>query len=223
MKSTLTVAVLATLLSLNLATAQGKNPDAPAIDPRTGLPLDNPVKSELEKATEVMVVNIKAALKAFKEVNRPQEDKIALFDKLIGEIRGANNLVADDGELYIEIQNTVKLQLEKQKKWEAKSRDPETRAERREVYKKLAQKQAENAKRVANYLTILLDLQKELGDKVKDTEKDKIYYIDMIEAELVEKATEVLDKVAISMSDVISELDRLGPDMEKLFKPLEEK
>ena len=51
-----------------------------------------------------MVVNIKAALKAFKEVNRPQEDKIALFDKLIGEIRGANNLVADDGELYIEIQ-----------------------------------------------------------------------------------------------------------------------
>ncbi|SVC38134.1 uncharacterized protein METZ01_LOCUS290988, partial [marine metagenome] len=42
MRSTLTLLILAVLLSLNLATAQNNNPDAPAIDPRTGLPLNNP-------------------------------------------------------------------------------------------------------------------------------------------------------------------------------------
>ena len=213
MRSTLTLLtllILAVLLSLNLATAQNNNPDAPAIDPRTGLPLNNPIKSELEKATELMVTNIKAALKAFKEINKPQEDKRALFDKLIGDISAANGLVADDGDLYKEIQSTVSTLLVKQKKWEGKARDPDTKADRRAVYKRLSLTQAENAKKVANYLTILLELQKELGDKIFDIQKDKEFYIDMIEAEQVKKATEVLDSVAISMSDVIGELDRLG-------------
>ena len=180
---------------------------------------NDPVKSELEKATELMAANIATALKAFKDVNKPDEEKVKEFDRIIQQIQEANNLVADDGALYTEVKETVTRQLEKQKKWEAKARDPDTPADRREIYKKLAKDEAANAKKIANMLVILIDIQEELDQKIFDTNKDKEFYIDMIEAEQVKKAGEVLDKVALSMTDVIKELDKLGsPEMQGLYK-----
>ena len=204
MKKLLTITATCLIVGVGVASAQQHFEKAPEIDPRTGLPLENPIKSGLEKATEKLVANITAALAAFKEVNRPPQEKLAIFDKLIAEVRSANNLVAHDGELFVEIKKTVEMQLEKQKKWQAKSRDPETRASRRPIYRELALMEEENAKRIGNFQTLLQDLQKELDDKIKATGKDKEFYIDMIEAQQVKKATEVLDQVAVSMSEVIS-------------------
>ena len=186
----------------------------------------DPVKSELEKATEAMVANIATALKAFKDVDKPDTEKVQEFDRIINQIRDANALVAEDGDLYKEVRETVNRQLEKQKKWEGKARDPETPADRREVYKKLARDEAANAKKIANMLVILIDIQEELDQKIFDTAKDKEFYIDMIEAEQVKKASEVLDKVALSMNDVIKELDKLSsPEMQGLVdkKPVDNK
>ena len=185
----------------------------------------DPIKSELEKATELMTANIKTALKAFKDVNKPDAEKVKEFDQIIKQIRDANNLVAEDGDLYAEVKETVRRQLDKQKKWEGKARDPDTPAERREIYKKLAKDEAANAKKIANMLVILIDIQEELDQKIFDTNKDKEFYIDMIEAEQVKKAAEVLDKVALSMVAVIQELDKLGsPEMQGLYnKPVDKK
>ena len=75
-------------------------------------------------------------------------------------------------------------------------------------------------------LVILIDIQEELDQKIFDTAKDKEFYIDMIEAEQVKKASEVLDKVALSMNDVIKELDKLSsPEMQGLVdkKPVDNK
>ncbi len=172
----------------------------------------------------MMVANIQTALRAFREVNKPDADKVREFDNIIKQIRDANNLVAEDGDLYKQVKETTDRQLAKQRKWEGKARDPETAADRREVYKRLARDEAANAKTLANMLIILIEIQEELDQKIFDTNKDKEFYIDMIEAEQVKKAAECLDRVALSMAGVITELDKLGsPEMSRLFKPSVEK
>ncbi len=210
------------MLSGILISAQDNPSKGPSIKLESKLEIktgkEDPVKTELAKATEAMAANIATALKAFKDINKPDAEKVKEFDKIIKQIQDANNLVAEDGELYKEVKQTVQSQLEKQKKWEGKARDPETPADRREIYKKLAKDEAANAKKIANMLVILLDIQEELDQKIFDTNKDKEFYIDMIEAEQVKKAAEVLDKVAVSMTDVIKELDKLGsPEMQGLY------
>ncbi len=74
-------------------------------------------------------------------------------------------------------------------------------------------------------LVILIDIQEELDQKIFDTNKDKKFYVDMVIDGQSEKAAEVLDRVAMSMEDVIKELDKLGsPEMQGLFNnPVDKK
>ena len=119
--------------------------------------VEEQLKSPLEKATDDMVANIKLALAAFKKANLPDEQRIKEFDNLIKSIKDANDKVSTEGELYKEVQETVKKQLEIQKKWERKSQDPETTAERRVAYKRLSVKAGDTAKNIANLQNILID------------------------------------------------------------------
>ena len=190
--------------------------------PKEGIQVapNDPIKSELDKATELMAANIANALMAFKDVNKPDAEKVQAFDQIIEQIQVANKLVAEDGDLYKEVKETLERQLESQKKWEAKARDPAIPEDRRKIYAKLAEDEAANSKKIANMLVILIDINEELDQRVFDTNKAKKFYVDMVDDGQLEKAEEeVLDRVAILMEDVIKDLDKLGsPEMEDLFK-----
>ena len=116
--------------------------------------------------------------------------------------------MSEDSDLYKEIMEYVSSRLERQKEWQGKADDPDNPTDRRKIYAKLAEDEAANSKRVANMLVILVDINKVLDQKFIDTEKDKSLYIHWLQINRVKEAAEVLDRVALTMEDVVKELDK---------------
>ena len=71
----------------------------------------------------------------------------------------------------------------------------------------------EVAKNIANLQNIIIDMNGDMTKKLKDVEKDKEFYIDMVAAQEAELANKVLLKVTTSMQDVTDQLTKLGPQL----------
>lgn len=167
-------------------------------------------KTELQGATEKLAANIKKALAAFRDINKPAPEKVKEFNGIITEIETALNLVERNGELHGEVQSAVKLALDKARKYKEKAKASDTPDEFRKDYEELSVKFEVNARKAGIFMVAIIETRLDLGTQLVYVKKNREYYIAMIEADQLEKANKVLAKVVLNMNEVAQALLNLG-------------
>ena len=171
---------------------------------------DEVVKTELELATEKMAANIRAALAAFDDFNKPRAEKVKEFDDIIGHIQRAMDLVKKDGELHAKVKTAVTRAMERARSHKAKARAEDTPDFARQDYEESSEKFEKSALTAASFMIAIIETRIEMEEQLLYVEKNKEFYIDMMEAEQLTKANGALARVVVSMNAVTQALKKLG-------------
>ncbi len=199
-KLIVTSTLIATLITINIANAQGFTPKKQAQLQANGT---------LKQAVDQMVASIEKSLGIFDGLNRTQQETMAEFDNILAQIKYSIAVTAKDGTLSKKIAGAVSL-ANQQAQWCQKVGRSKNNPVIAEKYNKLGMLASDKATRIEKNAQIVQSMNSELADLVPVIEEEKDFYYNAQVIGELETANESLKDVHRNMKKVISILKRLG-------------
>jgi len=167
-------------------------------------------KLDFELAAIKFEKSVQLAIASFKEVNKPDEEKIKEFDELIELVRGNADSVAKDGEMNKLVGAAVKRAMDKANKWALKARKPGIGEVNKVVFLEASKDFEEHARKSAAFMVAIVETRDDLEKQLRYIRKHKELYVDMIEIKQLERANKALEMVIVNMNGVSASFAKLG-------------
>ena len=198
-KLIVTSTLIATLITINIANAQGFTPKKQAQLQANGT---------LKQAVDQMVASIEKSLGIFDGLNRTQQETMAEFDNILAQIKYSIAVTAKDGTLSKKIAGAISL-ANRQAQWCKKVGRSKNNPVIAEKYNKLGMLASDKATRIEKNAQIVQSMNSELADLVPVIEEEKDFYYNAQVIGELETANESLKDVHRNMKKVIDMLKQL--------------
>ena len=198
-KLIVTSTLIATLITINIANAQGFTPKKQAQLQANGT---------LKQAVDQMVASIEKSLGIFDGLNRTQQETMAEFDNILAQIKYSIAGTAKDGTLSKKIAGAISL-ANRQAQWRKKVGRSKNNPVIAEKYNKLGMLASDKATQIEKNAQIVQSMNSELADLVPVIEEEKDFYYNAQVIGELETANESLKDVHRNMKKVIDMLKQL--------------